>query len=168
MKGESLLCQRLPIRTIMTSLPKISKRLQCAAELTRHGAILADVGTDHAYLPIYLCLAHKVARAIASDVNEGPLLRAREHIAAWGLQDQIDTVLCDGLEEIAPFAPTDILILGMGGELITDILTRAPFTKQPSVRLILQPMTHPEVLRRFLCENGYEIVEERLVREEKI
>ena len=152
----------------MKETPKLSLRLQSAADFVRAGATVADVGTDHAYLPIYLCATGRAARAVASDVNAGPIARARENVAAYGLEDRIDTLLCDGLCGIEPFSPTDILILGMGGELIERILTDAPFLKDGKYRLILQPMTHPEVVRAYLGANGYTIVDERLIKEEKI
>ena len=152
----------------MNEQPKLSKRLSAAAEMVRAGAVVADVGTDHAYVPIALCLSGRAARAVASDVNEGPLDRAKENIAARGLSDRIDTVLCDGLSSIEAYHPTDVLILGMGGELIARILTDAPFVKARGIRLILQPMTHPEAVRATLCEHGFTIVEETLVLEEKI
>lgn len=151
----------------MNKILKLSKRLRAAADLVRQDAYIADVGTDHAYLPIALCLEGRVKGAVASDINEGPILRAREHINAYGLDTQIKTVLADGLDKISSYEPTDILILGMGGELIASIISRASFTKNEAVRLILQPMTHPEILRRFLLDNGYCIVEETLVLEEK-
>ncbi len=147
---------------------KLSKRLNAAASLVRQGAYIADVGTDHAYLPIALCLEGKVRGGVASDINEGPIFCARQHINEYGLNKKIDTVLCDGLDKIETYRPDDILILGMGGELISDIISRAEFTKNKNIRLILQPMTHPEVVRRFLLGNGYDIVEELLVEEEKI
>lgn len=152
----------------MNRTVKLSKRLQAAASLVRQGAYIADVGTDHAYLPIALCLEGRVRGGVASDINEGPILRAKEHIYQYGLNKKIDTVLTDGLDEIEPYSPDDILILGMGGELISDIISRAEFTKNKNIRLILQPMTHPEAVRRFLLGNGYAIIEELLVEEEKI
>ena len=152
----------------MNEQPKLSRRLGAAAALVRAGAVVADVGTDHAYLPIALCLSGRATRAVASDVNEGPLARARENIRAWGLEERIETRLADGLDGLADAHPTDILILGMGGELIARILADAPFTRDRSIRLILQPMTHPELVRAYLAENGFTIVEERLIKEEKI
>lgn len=152
----------------MNRTVKLSKRLQAAASLVRQGAYIADVGTDHAYLPIALCLEGRVRGGVASDINEGPILRAKEHIYQYGLNKKIDTVLTDGLDEIEPYSPDDILILGMGGELISDIISRAEFTKNKNIRLILQPMTHPEAVRRLLLGNGYAIIEELLVEEEKI
>ena len=152
----------------MNQTPKLSLRLSCAAEMVRAGAVVSDVGTDHAYLPIYLCATGRAVRAVASDVNAGPIARAKENVAAWGLSDRIDTLLCDGLCAVEPYAPTDILILGMGGELIVRILSDAPFVRDGGRRLILQPMTHPEAVRAYLFENGYTIVDERLIKEEKI
>ena len=148
--------------------PKLSLRLSAAADFVRQGALVAAVGTDHAYLPIALCLNGRAECAIASDVNEGPIARAVENVRDYGLSDRIDTLLADGLSGIEAYAPTDILILGMGGELITHILEGAPWTKKEGLRLILQPMTHPEALRRFLWENGYRIEDEMLVLEDKI
>ena len=147
---------------------KLSRRLRAAADFVREGAVAADVGTDHAYLPIALCRAGRIRSAIASDVNEGPIMRAREHIAAFGLQEQITTLLCDGLSALEPYAPTDILVLGMGGELIVHILAGAPWLCREGIRLILQPMTHPEAVRRYLADGGFAIVEECLVEEGKI
>lgn len=152
----------------MKETPKLSLRLQCAADMVRAGAVVADVGTDHAHLPIYLCATGRATRAVASDINAGPIARARENIATYGLSDRIDTLLCDGLCGIAPYAPTDILILGMGGELIVRILSDAPFLKEGKHRLILQPMTHPEAVRAYLGREGYTVVDERLIKEEKI
>lgn len=150
------------------TIPKLSKRLQCAASYVRAGAFVADVGTDHAYLPIALCLNGKIRGGIVSDIHKGPIQRATEHIRMWHLEDRLIPVLCDGLSAVEPYSPEDILILGMGGELIADILNRAPFVKRTGIRLILQPMTHPEALRRFLLQEGFSIVAECLVKEEKI
>ncbi|MBQ9783660.1 MAG: SAM-dependent methyltransferase [Clostridia bacterium] len=148
--------------------PKLSKRLDCAASFVRPNSFVADVGTDHAYLPIALAAAGRICGGVVSDIHKGPIDRATAHIREWGMEDRLTPVLCDGLAEIEPYAPDDILILGMGGELIADILRRAPWTKRPGVRLILQPMTHPELLRRFLLSESYTILDEALVKEEKI
>ena len=149
----------------MNKTLKLSKRLRVAADLVRKGSYIADVGTDHAYLPIALCLEDRVRGAVASDINEGPILRAREHIKEYGLEARIDTVLADGLDKISPYEPNDILILGMGGELIANIISRASFVKNEAIRLILQPMTHPEVLASYLAENGFETVDEIIVQD---
>ena len=107
--------------------------MNAAASLVRQGAYIADVGTDHAYLPIALCLEGRVRGGVASDVNEGPILRAKQHINEYGLNKKIAAVLCDGLDKISEYEPTDILVLGMGGELIADIISRAEFTKNKDI-----------------------------------
>ena len=147
---------------------KLSERLTAAAELCREGSFIADVGTDHAYLPIYLFQQGKIRGGVVSDINKGPIDRAVAHIRENGAEGALTPVLCDGLAALESYSPEDVFILGMGGELIARIIRDAPFTKDPSVRLILQPMTHPELLRKFLLDNGYRITEERLVKEEKI
>ncbi len=150
---------------------KLSKRLSAAAELCRDGSFIADVGTDHAYLPIFLANKGKIRGGVVSDINRGPIERARAHIAEAELGGILTPLLCDGLSGLEKYLQSDrsdIFILGMGGELIARIISDAPFVKKEGVRLILQPMTHPEILRRFLLDNGFSIVAERLVREEKI
>lgn len=145
---------------------KLSPRLATAVDFVRPGRLLCDVGTDHAYLPIYLCESGTTPRAIASDVRPGPLERARLHIAACGLSDRIQTRLTDGLSGLETSAPEDITVFGMGGELIASILAAADFVRSPEVRLILQPMTHPELLRGWLFEQGFAILGERLSAED--
>ena len=147
---------------------KIGKRLTAAAKLCRKGSFIADVGTDHAYLPIYLLGMGHIRGGVVSDINKGPIERARAHISEHGAADKLVSVQCDGLSSLECFAPEDIFILGMGGELIARIIADAPFTRKAGVRLILQPMTHPEILRGFLAKNGYDIIDEVLVKEEKI
>ena len=147
---------------------KLGKRLTAAAGFCRKGSFIADVGTDHAHLPIYLYQKGMILGAVASDINEGPIERARINISANRLSDKIDTVLCDGLSKLEGYFPKDIFILGMGGELIAKIIDDAPFVKDKSIRLILQPMTHWEILRKYLCENGFTIVDEALVKEDRI
>ena len=134
----------------------------------REGAFVADVGTDHAYLPIALMAEGRIRGGVVSDIHKGPILRATEHLREYGMENKLVPVLCDGLSKLEPYAPEDILILGMGGELIAGILGGAPWVKKQGVRLILQPMTHPERLRRYLSEEGFEILDEALVKEEKI
>ncbi len=150
------------------NIPKISKRLEAAASFSRRGARVADVGTDHAYLPIYLCAKGMAHTCVASDINEGPVLRARANVCAYGAEKQINVVRTDGLSEIDAYSPEDIYILGMGGDLICRIIDRAPFVKSSDIRLVLQPMTHPETLRRYLFEHGFVIVDECIVRDDKL
>ena len=148
--------------------PRLDRRLACAASFVREGAVLADVGTDHAYLPIALCLADKIKGGVVTDINKGPIERARANIKAHGLDGRLAAILTDGLCGAEKYSPTDITVLGMGGELIVGIISRAEWTKNKNIRLCLQPMTHAEILRAYLAENGYRIIDEALVKEDKI
>ena len=148
------------------SLPPLSNRLMSAVPYVREGAFVADIGTDHAYLPIYLCRIGKIRGAVAADIGKGPLAIAAANIRENGLADKIPTCLSDGLEHIGPYAPTDIIVFGMGGELIVSILHAAPWVKDASIRLILQPMTKSEILRAYLLENGFDIIDECLTEDQ--
>lgn len=103
--------------------------------------------------------------AVASDVRYGPLERAKANIRARGLSDKIQICLADGLCGIENYAPEDIFICGMGGELIVKIIDAAPFLRSENIRLILQPMTHAEILRRYLAKVGFDIVDEEIAVE---
>lgn len=140
-------------------------RLSTAASFARVGAVAADIGTDHAHLALHLVLSGKAPKAVASDINEGPLAAAKHNIEQYGLSDRIDTVLTDGLDNIDSYAPEDIYILGMGGELIYRIVSQSELPRAGRVRLILQPMTHPQDLRRGLLKDGFLIVDEACVRD---
>lgn len=142
-------------------------RLGSAIPYLKRGGRVADVGTDHAYLPIHLIREGIVSAALACDINEGPIVRAREHIASSGYSDRIGTLRTDGLHGVEDFHPDDILIFGMGGELIVKILSDAPWVRDPAVGLILQPMSKSAVLRRWLNENGFAIRGETLSREDR-
>ena len=139
-------------------------RLLAAASFVRPGALFADIGTDHAYLPLHLLDCGRITRAIAADIGAGPLARARAHIAASGYADRVETVQTNGLQGLENRGLTDITICGMGGELIVDILSAAPFIRTGDVRLILQPMTRAAVLRRYLADEGFAILGERPCR----
>lgn len=147
---------------------KLSKRLQAAAGFAREGGFVADVGTDHAYLPLWLLLEGRIRGGVVSDIHQGPIDRAAAHIRQYGAEGRLTPILCDGLTALEGYRPEDIFILGMGGELIARIIDDAPMTKRTGVRMILQPMTHPERVRAFLSENGYTIADETLVKEDKI
>ncbi len=145
----------------------LGARLASAKQFVTQGGRVIDVGTDHAYLPIALIREGISSSALACDINEGPIASARENIAAAGLSDLIQTRLTDGLHGTEDFAADDVLIFGMGGELIVRILSEASFVKDERVGLVLQPMSRASVLRRYLVENGFEIVGEALTFEDK-
>lgn len=139
---------------------KLDNRLLTVASCVEKGAYLADVGTDHAYLPIHLAENGMLSGAVASDIHKGPLESARKNIADAGLCDLIHTELCDGLCGIEKYPVTDIAIAGMGGMMIAGILEAAPFIRERKTRLILQPMQHIPELRRELAQKGYRIEKE--------
>ena len=127
--------------------------------------MFADVGTDHGYLPIALLRAGKIRRAILTDINEGPLSAAKENIRITGFLDRTEFLLADGAAMLEGRGVTDLAICGMGGELIAAIIADAPFLRDPSLRLILQPMTRAAVLRRYLAGAGFVLEQERYAAE---
>ncbi len=151
----------------MSVITTPDRRLQSALPYLSPHARIADVGTDHAYLPIYLVKHGLVSSALACDINRGPLESARANIAAAGLSDRIETRLTDGLHGVEASAPDHILIFGMGGELIIRILSEAPWIRDAGITLILQPMSRTHLLRAYLWENGFSIFGETLTYEDK-
>lgn len=137
---------------------QLDKRLRLCAEFVRRGSIPADIGTDHAYLPVWLCRSGICPSAIASDINPDPLSRGRQTVENAGLSDKIELRLSDGLREIKENEADDIIIAGMGGETIAKIIGDCPYAKNRGKRFILQPMTRSEVLTEYLCENGFSII----------
>ena len=141
---------------------QLQPRLQLLAELIPQDSRLADVGTDHGYVPVYLLQRSMIGTAIASDIGAEPLQHAVNTAEEYGVEG-IDFRLCPGLDAIAPEECDTILIAGMGGETIITILENAPWTKGGDHLLILQPMTKVEMLRKWLTDNGYTFTGERLV-----
>lgn len=140
-------------------------RLAAAASFGRKGKRVADIGTDHASLPIYLVGNGYAPYAVACDINKGPLNVAQSNISCADLTEKIYIFLTDGLNGVDVFAPEDVYILGMGGELIWRIIDNSSLPKQEGIRLILQPMTHAHDLRQGLYANGYNIINESLVKD---
>ncbi len=140
------------------------QRLQTAASMIPPGGVTVDVGTDHGYIPIWLLQNGICDFAVASDINKGPLDRARENAALYGVADRLKLYLCDGLDGVEPEknGVTDVCICGMGGELIASIVTRCGYVREKQVRLVLQPMSSGYELRRDLLAAGFAIREERL------
>lgn len=139
---------------------KITPRLKMVADLVPKCTAVADIGTDHGYLPIYLVNKGICERAIAADVNEGPLGAARKNVALTRVKDKIDTVLSDGLKNVA--CADVVTIAGMGGELIASILEGR---KNDMTRFVLQPQRSYDYLRYYLAENGFVIKKEAIAKE---
>ncbi len=138
----------------------LNARLLSAAELTRQDATFADIGTDHAYLPLFLLESGKIKFAYCCDINEGPLNSARKNAEERCRLSETEFILTDGASVLSGKGITDYAICGMGGELIADIIDRAPHLKDSEVNLILQPMTKQEKLREYLANNGFSILNE--------
>ncbi len=143
------------------ALKKLDVRLQTVAEFVPQNARLADIGTDHASLPVYLVQKGTVPFAIAADVNKGPLEHAARAVEEAGLQTQIVLRLSNGLDEIKETEVDCIVMAGMGGILICQLVDKAPWLKNAGKTLILQPMTDAPLLREFLAKEGYAVVAEK-------
>ncbi len=138
----------------------LDNRLKMCASFVRGGSKLADIGTDHAYLPVWLCRRGVCPSAIAADINPEPLSRGRLTIEAAGMSGRVEARLSDGMKSIAADEADDFVLAGMGGELIARIIDDCSYAKAPEKRFIMQPMTRSELLIRYLCENGYSIVKQ--------
>lgn len=149
----------------MKRLFSLSPRLRAVADLVPAGSRLADVGTDHGRLPVWLIQHGIVERAVCSDLRPGPLSRAQALARRWEVSDRVSFRLCDGLTDIAPYEADVITIAGMGGETIADILHAARWTSWPGHTFVLQAMSGMDGLRRYLSANGFAILREVLVEE---
>ncbi len=138
----------------------LNPRLLCAAGFVRQGATFADVGTDHAYLPLFLLGEGRIVRAVCTDINKGPLESARRNAEACGMTERCEFILTDGAAALSDMNITDYAICGMGGELIADIIERAPHLAAKDVSLILQPMSRQSALRKYLAAKGFDITAE--------
>ncbi len=136
----------------------LSERMLMAAKMVRKGNAVADIGTDHAYLPAYLILNGISSKALACDVRKGPLENARKTVENYGIEDKITLRLSDGFDEIEPFEAQDFIMCGMGGTLMEQLVSRAYWLKDKTKRIIVQPQSHAEDIRRFFVENGFEIL----------
>lgn len=136
---------------------ELDNRLKTCADFVRKGTRVADIGTDHAYLPVWLCKNGITSTAIACDINPLPLESGIKTIEKYGVKNQVTAFLSNGLENVNPDSVDDIVIAGMGGELIRDIINNAKWLKDERYHLILQPMTKAEILREYLYNNGFEI-----------
>jgi len=148
-------------------LIELKERLAAIAEYVPQGSVVVDVGTDHAYLPVYLVQTSKCARTVGIDVHQGPYRSAVEQVESQGLEDRISIFLGDGLKTLSPGQADVVVIAGMGGTSIIEILKASPEVLDPVRRLILQPMVAGAALRLYLLKHGWTIVDEQLVEEEK-
>ena len=144
---------------------KLDSRLMAIANLVRKDKIFADIGTDHAYLPVYLVEKGIINRAIAADLRVGPLDNAKETVVSHNLTDIIELRLSDGLDNFIENEAEEIVVAGMGGLLISSFIERTNWLKNSNIHLILQPMTHIEELRKTLFDNGF-IIDNEVVAED--
>ena len=140
--------------------------MKAVSAMVTPGYVLADVGTDHGYVPISLIQRKRIPRAIAMDINKGPLQRACEHIAEFQLEEFIETRLSDGVNKLKVGEVDSILIAGMGGELVIHILTDGMEVCKSVKELILQPQSELDKVRKFLREKNFKIVDEDMVIED--
>lgn len=145
---------------------ELSRRLRMNASFVTPGNRLADVGTDHGYIPIALRLEGVIPSALAMDVNPGPLERAKEHIQQFHLETDIHTRLSDGVQSLCPGEADSVLIAGMGGALTVKILTEGEEVLKTVQELILQPQSEIDKVRSYLLTHGYRITQEAMVYEE--
>jgi len=147
---------------------QLDSRLLTLAFMVPKGYKIADIGTDHAYLPIYL-ISHDICpKVIATDLRPGPLKRAKEHVQNFNLSDKIELRLGEGLEPIAPGEVDAVVIAGIGGETIARILQKSKAVAEGLKRIIIQPMTNQPKLRKMLFEMGYQIIDEKVAVDDGI
>lgn len=142
-------------------------RLRLIAQMVPECNVVCDIGTDHAYIPIYLVNNKKCKKAIASDIRPGPINIAKRNIEEYNLSDSIETRIGNGLDALRENEEDVIIIAGMGGLIIKDILERGINKAKKANALILQPMCAVEVVHEWLCKSGFEVYDERLVKEER-
>lgn len=150
----------------MPHCPKLTPRLQAVADMVPVCDCLADIGTDHAYLPVYLLKCGKIKRAIASDIRKGPVARAQSTINRFREASRAETRLGGGMTTLQEGEADTIVIAGMGGILIANILQDSPALLTENCTLVLQPMTAMRELREYLSKNRFKITHEVLAKEE--
>jgi tRNA (adenine22-N1)-methyltransferase len=141
---------------------EISLRLKTIAGMVDECEAVADIGTDHGYIPIYLVKNKVCKKAIASDINKGPVEKARFNIKLENMQDRIECRLGGGLTTIQPGEVQGIVVAGMGGNLIRDIMEEGVDKFKKAEFAVLQPVQNPEVLREYIYKKGYKIIDEEL------
>ncbi|KUO74140.1 MAG: hypothetical protein APF77_11525 [Clostridia bacterium BRH_c25] len=144
----------------------LSPRLKIIADSIQGYKTLADIGSDHAYLPIYLVKNNRIISAIATDVNSGPVEISKKRLKSYRVEARVSVRQGNGLRVIKPGEVEVIVIAGMGGILITDILEQDTKVAQSARLLVLQPMRDSEKVRKWLFNNGFDIIDEELVKEQ--
>lgn len=147
---------------------QLTPRLLAAASLVPECGCMADIGTDHAYLPLYLLQTGRIGRAVASDIHEGPAARAKEHIAREGLSEKISVRVGGGLATLAAGEADGAVIAGMGGLMIRKILEESQEIAAGMKWFVFQPQNHAVELRTWLAERGYRIERELLAKEDRM
>lgn len=145
---------------------RLSKRLYAVASFVRKGSLVADIGTDHGYIPIYLAEKGICDRIIAMDIRKGPLMRARENIRERGLGEKIEVRLSDGFAALKPKEADTAIIAGMGGELIIHILENGRHLWKSLSEMVLSPQSEPGKVREYLDRQGFFIDREEMVLDE--
>lgn len=145
---------------------QLSKRLESVSSLVTPGFRVADIGTDHGYIPLWLIRQGVIPGAIAMDIHKWPLQRAKENIQAYELEEKIETRLSDGLGELRPGEADCVVIAGMGGSLVIKILKEGAEVLRTVRELVLQPQSDMEKVRRFLQKEGYRITSEKMILED--
>ncbi len=145
---------------------ELSKRLKRIAEHVDKCESVADIGTDHGYIPIYLVKEGICKKAIASDINKGPIEKAKVNVAFEGVSNKVKCLLGPGLNPLKVGEVNGVILAGMGGNLTRDILLADMDKVKKYDFIILQPAQNPEVLREFLYKNDYEIIDEDLIKDE--
>lgn len=144
----------------------LSKRLQALANMVNCDEVVADIGTDHGYVPIYLVQEGICKKTYACDINKGPYEKAKQHIAAYGLSDKIEARLSDGMKALDEGEATTVLIAGMGGALVIKILDQDRQLWESLRYAILQPQSEIDKVRQYLQGNGWNIMQEDMIFED--
>ena len=145
---------------------KLSDRLLLVADWVKPKSVVADIGTDHAYLPIYLALQGICTKGIALDIRKKPLERAKENINQFNVWDRVEIRLSDGMDKLLPMEADVVTICGMGGKLMMDILERGRKKVDSTTQLLLSPQSELRLFRIFLYENGIQVLRENMIKED--
>lgn len=145
---------------------KLSDRLLLVADWVKPKSVVADIGTDHAYLPIHLALQDICSKAIALDIRKKPLERAKENINQFNVWDRVEIRLSDGMDKLLPMEADVVTICGMGGKLMMDILEKGRKKVDSTTQLLLSPQSELRLFRIFLYENGIQVLRENMIKED--